>query len=222
MKNILIIGASRGIGLEFVRQLCASGASVIATARDPVGLDRLEALGAKALQLDVAKPKSIEQFLIALSAERFDCVLHVAGVFGPRLDAMNALTLGQFDDVMHTNVGCVVQMLPVLTQCLVPHGGKWVSISSVMASIALTQDSAGWVYKISKAALNMAIHSASKQHKDLVLVAMSPGWVQTDMGTSAAPLSAKTSVTNMLKTIEALGPKDTGKFLNHDGLELGW
>ena len=68
----------------------------------------------------------------------------------------------------------------------------------------------------------MAIHSASKQHKDLVLVAMSPGWVQTDMGTSAAPLSAKTSVTNMLKTIEALGPKDTGKFLNHDGLELGW
>ena len=222
MNKVLIIGASRGIGLEFARQLCASGSSVVATARDPKGLDQLEALGAKALQLDVAKPKSIEHFLSALSTERFDWVLHVAGVFGPRSDAMSALSLAQFDEVMHTNVGSVIQMLPALTPRLTPARGKWVSVSSVMASISLTQDSSGWAYKISKAALNMAVHSASKQHKNLILVAMSPGWVQTDMGTLAAPLTAKASVSNMLKTIESLEHKDTGKFLNHDGLELGW
>lgn len=222
MKKVLIIGASRGIGLEFARQLCASGSLVFATSRDQEGLDRLKALGAKALQLDVAKPKSTEHFLSALKAERFDCVLHVAGVLGPRSDATSALTFAQFDEVMHTNVGCVVQMLPALAKHLTPVHGKWISISSVMASISLTQDSAAWVYKISKAALNMAIHSASKEHKELLLVAMSPGWVQTDMGTSAAPLSAKTSVSNMLKTIGSLDHSDTGKFLNHDGLELGW
>ena len=222
MKTALVVGASRGIGLEFVRQLCARGMTVHATARDERGLKALERLGAKASVLDVAKPKSIEDFLAHTQGERFDLILHVAGVFGPRMDATKALSLVEFDEVMHTNVGCVVQLLPALIPCLNQASGKWISISSVMASMSLTTESAGWVYKISKAALNMALHAASKTYKGLTLVVMSPGWVQTDMGSSAAPLSVDKSVSSMLHTIERIGPENSGEFLNHDGMTLTW
>jgi len=222
MKTALVIGASRGIGLELVRQLLAQGVRVHATARNGVGLRELDLLGAKALELDVAKPQSIEAFLTQLKDERFDVILHVAGVFGPRTDAQKALSLGEFDEVMHTNVGSLVQLLPPLMNCLNRLGGKWVSISSVMASISLTTDSGGWAYKISKAALNMAVHAAAMTYKDLTLVAMSPGWVRTDMGSSAAPLSVAKSVSNMLKTIDGLGLEHSGQFINHDAMPLTW
>jgi NAD(P)-dependent dehydrogenase (short-subunit alcohol dehydrogenase family) len=113
-------------------------------------------------------------------------------------------------------------MLPQLMQQLSSKEGRWISISSLMASISLTQDSSGWLYKVSKAALNMAIHSASKQYPDKIIVAMSPGWVKTDMGTSAAPLTVEQSVAQMLGTLERLTLKDTGRFLNYEGQELSW
>ena len=222
MKTALVIGASRGIGLELVRQLRARGVRVHATARDEAGLRELDLLGAKALELDVAKPHSNEAFLAVLKDERFDVILHVAGVFGPRTDAQKALSLSEFDEVMHTNVGSVVQLLPPLMNCLNPVGGKWISISSVMASMSLTNDSGGWAYKISKAALNMAIHAAAKTYKDLTLVAMSPGWVRTDMGSSSASLSVAQSVSNMLKTIDGMGLEHSGQFINHDAMPLTW
>ena len=82
--HTLVIGASRGLGLEFVLQYRAAGAAVTATARDDAGLDRLRALGAKALRLDVADAASASGLAWPIDGEAFDTVIVNAGVYGPR------------------------------------------------------------------------------------------------------------------------------------------
>lgn len=75
-----------------------------------------------------------------------------------------------------------------------------------------------------QAALNAATKSMSIDlKKDNILVtAMHPGWVKTDMGGKNAPLDVDTSVTGIFNTIDKLGEDDNGKFLNYDGSELPW
>ncbi|MBV1733342.1 MAG: SDR family NAD(P)-dependent oxidoreductase, partial [Hydrogenophaga sp.] len=80
MATVLVIGASRGIGLEFVRQYRESGERVIATARDDAGLERLRALGAEPLRLDVGQPTSVSALSWQLDGEKLDVALYVAGV----------------------------------------------------------------------------------------------------------------------------------------------
>ena len=79
--KILVLGASRGIGLEFVRQYAHAGAQVTATARGDAGLQKIKALGAKALRLDVADPQSVSGLAWMLDGEKFDIALYVAGVY---------------------------------------------------------------------------------------------------------------------------------------------
>ena len=82
--NILVLGASRGIGLEFVRQYRAAGDTVIATGRDAAGLQRIEELGAKSLKLDVTDAASISGLGWQLDGEKFDIALYVAGLMSRR------------------------------------------------------------------------------------------------------------------------------------------
>ena len=122
MATVLVIGASRGIGLELVRQYTGAGDRVIATARDAAGLDRLEALGAEALKVDVANPASISGLARQLGGEKIDVALYVAGVF-PTGDAKAPPTREEFDQAMHTNVLGAMQVLPQVAP-LVEAGGS--------------------------------------------------------------------------------------------------
>ena len=81
MKTVLIVGASRGIGLELVRQYLEAGERVIATARDAAGLERLRDLGAQAMKLDVTNPASVSGLSWQLDGEKIDRAYYVAGVF---------------------------------------------------------------------------------------------------------------------------------------------
>jgi NAD(P)-dependent dehydrogenase (short-subunit alcohol dehydrogenase family) len=111
MSTILILGASRGIGLEFVRQYRAAGDRVIATARSSDGLQALEALGAQTLKLDVADPASISRLAWSLDAEKLDVAVYVAGVYSTA-GAGEPPTQQDFDRVMHTNVLGAMQAIP--------------------------------------------------------------------------------------------------------------
>jgi NAD(P)-dependent dehydrogenase (short-subunit alcohol dehydrogenase family) len=221
--KVLVMGASRGIGLEFASQYLAEGASVIATARDDEGLQRLKGLGAKALRLDVAQATSISGLAWLLDGEEIDVALYVAGVF-PHGDALTPPTREAFDQAMHTNVLGAMQAIPQVAPLVeAAHGGngRFAFISSAMAKIDGVDSSRGWVYRASKAALNMVVASAQHDYPKAIMVALSPGWVQTDMGGKGASLTVTQSVTAMRAALAGLKPEHKGAFLNYDGRPFG-
>ena len=214
--NILVIGASRGIGLEFVQQYLSAGDRVTATARDDAALELLRGLGAIALMLDVANPVSVSGLARQLDGGKIDVALYVAGVMS-RGDARTPPTLPDFDYVMRTNVLGAMQTSPQVAPLVEAAQGRFAFISSDMGHIAGVPSSYSWVYRVSKAALNMAVASARHDYPQAILVALSPGWVQTDMGGSGAPLLVQDSVAAMRHTLATLVPADSGRFFDIDG-----
>jgi NAD(P)-dependent dehydrogenase (short-subunit alcohol dehydrogenase family) len=216
MATILVIGASRGIGLEFVRQYRAAGDRVIATARDDAGLDRLRTLGAEPLRIDVADPASVSGLSWQLDGEKIDVALYVAGVID-RGTASSPPTQQAFNALMHTNVLGLMQVLPQVMPMVEEAGGVFGALSSSMGQIGPVPGSNSWLYRVSKAALNMAVSSARFDHPKATLVALDPGWVQTDMGGAAAPLTPEASVRGLRAVLANLQPADNGRLIHHDG-----
>jgi NAD(P)-dependent dehydrogenase (short-subunit alcohol dehydrogenase family) len=222
MKTALVIGASRGIGSEFVQQLLTDGWKVFATARDDEGLAHLRTLGAEPIKLDVAKTASLAELAWQLDDVKLDLAVYVAGVFGSNAHADTAPTVADFDKVMHTNVRGAMQLIPTVAPMVEAAHGKFIFISSGMGSIGETTSSGGWTYRVSKAALNMAVKAASFDYPKAIMVAMCPGWVRTAMGGTNATLSPQESVQGMLRVIESLKLADTGTYRNHSGKHLTW
>jgi NAD(P)-dependent dehydrogenase (short-subunit alcohol dehydrogenase family) len=212
----LILGASRGIGLEFVRQYAHAGAQVTATARSDEGLQHIKALGAKALKLDVADPQSVSGLAWMLNGEKFDVAIYVAGVY-TQGGATTPPTREEFDQTMHTNVLGAMQTIPQVAPIVQEAKGKFIFITSGMGSIGEAESSFGWTYRVSKAALNMAVIAAQHDYPEALLLPMCPGWVRTDMGGPNASISVEESVTAMRATIAGLTNKDKGKYFHHDG-----
>lgn len=216
MSTVLVIGASRGIGLEFVRQYLDAGERVIATARDEPGLARLRDLGAEAIQLDVAKPGSVSALAWALDGEKLDVALYVAGVID-RAGATTPPTQQAFDAVMHTNVMGLMQAIPQVLPMVEAAGGVFGALSSAMSQIASVPGSGAWLYRVSKAALNMAVSSARFDYPLARLVALDPGWVQTDMGGASAALTVEASVRGLRQVLTRVTADDNGHLFHHDG-----
>ena len=216
MSTVLIIGASRGIGLEFVRQYREAGERVIATARDDAGLERLRALGAEPLRLDVGQPTSVSALSWQLDGEKLDVALYVAGVID-RASATSPPTQPTFDRVMHTNVMGAMQVIPQVLPLVEEAGGVFGALSSAMSQIGSVPGSNSWLYRVSKAALNMAVSSARFDYPKARLVVLDPGWVQTDMGGGGAPLTAEASVRGLRAVLASVTPEDNGRLIHHDG-----
>ena len=216
MATVLVIGASRGIGLEFVRQYREAGDRVIATARDDEGLARLREMGAEPLRVDVADPASASGLSWQLDGEEIDVALYVAGVID-RGTAASPPTQQAFDHLMHTNVLGLMQVLPQVMPMVEAAGGVFGALSSSMSQIGPVPGSSSWLYRVSKAALNMAVSSARFDYPKATLVSLDPGWVQTDMGGGAAPLSAEASVRGLRAVLASLTPDDNGQLIHHDG-----
>ena len=220
--QVLVVGASRGLGLEMVAQYRADGAAVTATARDEDGLARLRALGATALTLDVASAAGASALAWPIDGAAFDVVVVNAGVYGPRSGGLEPPAQDAFDAVMHTNVLGAMRVLPQVVDALAP-GAKLAVISSRMGSMGLRESPSGWLYRASKAALNSVLKDASLVLAGrAICVAVHPGWVRTDMGGRDADLDVADAVADIRRTLARLKPADNGRFLNHDGQPLAW
>ncbi len=222
MKNILIIGASRGIGLELARQYRAGGDAVTATARDATGAERLHALGARVLHLDVTDAASCAELVWPNGAASFDVAVVNAGVYGPRLGDFEPPALADFDQVMHTNVLGPMRVLPRLAPVLTPEA-RVVVITSRMGSMGLRTHGNGWLYRASKAAANSVLKDASLLLAGkAVCWAMHPGWVRTDMGGAGADLDVADSAAGIRRKIAGSTAADNGGFFDIDGSPLSW
>ncbi len=231
MTRYLITGANRGLGLEFVRQLLARGDSVVACCREPDAAKELRALAADAgdrltlLPLDVADADAIAALPGKLPGA-VDVLVNNAGI------AAEAEVFGEFDAATMARVLQVNSIAPMLlTQALTPllekqgKQPKVVCITSVLGSITQAEGlSFGLSYGMSKAALNMGVKKLASELKrrGVALVALHPGWVQTDMGGKGATLRPEESICGMLAVIDKLSTADNGRYLTYEGKTLPW
>ena len=224
MPTTLILGASRGIGLELARQSVAARQRVIATARSDAGLAALRELGvAQALKLDVVDAASTSTLAQQLASEKIDIAWYVAGVMCSRADAHHPPSQTEFDRMMHTNVLGAMQLIPQVAPLVEAARGRLGFISSDMGRIGGAAGSNAWLYRVSKAALNMAVAAARHSYPQALFVLFHPGWVRTDMGGAQAPVRVADSVARLRVTLASATAVDNGAFFNHDGSRLnGW
>lgn len=215
MSLILILGASRGLGKALTQAYIEQGHSVIATVRKAEDMPDVQALGARVLQIDLANPASVSGLAWQLDGESIDLALYVAGVWDGHAAGVPP-TLPQFDAVMHSNVLGFMQALPQIAPMVQEAGGVIGAFSSEMSLLAQADESA-WLYRVSKAALNMAVASACQHWPGLTLLALDPGWTQTDMGGTAAPVTVEQSVQGLMQALEQVRPEDRGSLLRYDG-----
>ena len=232
MHTVLITGANRGIGLEFCRQYAAEGWRVLACSRDPDKADALAKLAALypgliALHtLDVADHARIERLAQELGGESIDLLINNAGIY-PDSDTRG---FGHTDYAEWLQAFRVNTMAPLkMAETFAPHlaRGKQkviVAITSKMGSIADNAGGGSYLYRSSKAALNMVVKSLAIDLKPggITAVVFHPGWVQTDMGGPNAMIPAAQSVSGMRQMIGRLTAADSGKFFGYDGQEILW
>lgn len=222
MPTILITGANRGLGLEFARQYAADGWRVLATVRDPLKGKPASDAGAEVYVCDVADPAGVKRLSASLAGVSIDVLLNNAGVYGER-QSFGDVDPDEFLRVMRINALAPLKMAEAFASHL--SGRKIIaSVSSKMGSIADNTSGNFYAYRASKAALDMITKGMALDlaARGVIAVALSPGWVRTDMGGPQAPLDAATAVAGMKAVLDNLTPADSGRFLHYDGTEVAW
>lgn len=233
--QICITGANRGLGLEFCRQLLSQNNSqnqIFATVRN---LDRAAELKQLMLQssgrlqifeLDVSNSDSVVSFALnlknSLKSKKLALLINNAGVFEDDGGISKDFKPDALIKSFNVNAIGPMRVLSALIEHLECPGAKVVNISSLMGSLADNSSGGYYAYRASKAALNMCVRSFAIDRPEFITVAMHPGWVQTDMGGSRAPLSAAESVESLLRVLSGLSVHDSGTFKNYDGSNLPW
>ena len=230
MATVLITGANRGIGLEFVKQYLARGEKVVATCRDLEAATELQQLRAEnenlsLLSLDVSCDESLTAFPAQLENTPIDIFINNAGVYGPRDSVFNNVDEENWLPVLRVNA--IAPML--LTQLIIENlklgqDKKLLYITSKMGSIDDNKGGGSYVYRSSKAALNAVVKSIAVDLADdgFAVAVLHPGWVRTDMGGPNGLIDAGTSVAGMVSVIDNLGRSNTGSFFNYDGTIIPW
>ena len=218
MPSVMIIGASRGIGLGFVKAYAAAdGWQVHATTRT---LDAPGELGevqgdVTLYQLDVVDAGQIHALAMALEGKALDILIHNAGVYGRDMSR---------DLVLTTNAEAPFQVISALMPAVERSQEKKIVILSSHTGARNGGPTPTDVYGASKAALNDHYREVEPEWRERGInsVAFHPGWVQTDMGGASAPVTVADSVRGMRQVIRTLGPDDSGKFLDWQGKEISW
>jgi NAD(P)-dependent dehydrogenase (short-subunit alcohol dehydrogenase family) len=213
----MIIGASRGIGLELVRQYLADGWRVHATTRT---LHKPGALGSLTgdlvlYELDVRNADQIEALRLALAGEGIDVLIYNAGVYGTGMPR---------DEVMRINADAPISVTEALLEAVLRGEEKKILLmTSQMGARRGSRRDLG-TYGESKAALNDKFreHAPAWGSRGITAIVMHPGWVRTDMGGRSASLSPQASVSGIRNVLAGLRPEDHGRFLTWDGREHPW
>jgi NAD(P)-dependent dehydrogenase (short-subunit alcohol dehydrogenase family) len=209
MPTALITGAGRGLGKELARQYEADGWRVIATTRR---------------DFDVTQPQEVRAFSEKLKGVPIDLLFCNAGISGKRGTSIGSFDYASWEEVLRVNVLGAAAVAEAFVDNVAASERKVIAfMSSRLGSIA---DTGGQTlpYSSSKAALNMVARAFSilLAPRGIIVLALHPGWVRTDMGGAGAPLEPGESVRGLRKVIAGSKKEDSGKFLTHDGAGLPW
>lgn len=230
-KTILVTGANRGIGLELVRQYAIAGCNVLACCRDPGSASELQKTqqtnkNISIYQLDVTNENHIKEIAKKLKNFPIDILFNNAGVAG-KDNLFGSISYEDLISTFKVNTVAPVMIAQALINQINQGKNKLiVNTSSTLASIELNDGSDwAWVsYRISKSALNAATKSLANllKPKKITVIALDPGWVQTDMGGKDADLTPEESVKGIRKVVENISLEDSGKFIRYNGQSVPW
>ncbi len=232
-RHCLVTGANRGLGLAFVRQLLDRGDHVVAACRQPGKATALNTLAGEfpgrlhVLPLDVANTKSRAVFvhelpLVLGDDGRIDLLVNNAGVLhsGERFAHVDPLIL---EDSFRTNAIGPFLLVQALAPSLAD-GARIANLSSEMGSIGTRNEFRSPSYCSSKSAQNMLTVQLAHalRARGIIVLALHPGWVQTDMGGASATLDSNDAVRGLLQVINAATLEDSGRFMDWRGEPLPW
>lgn len=229
-ESVLITGCSGGIGLALAEEFARGGWKVLATARN-AKQSELPELARKwenlsILTLDVAQDSTILDVAQRLADESLNVLINNAAVFpGEGDEPFETIDPEWFNQAFDTNVVGVARV----TKAFLPHlrrsaHARVANISSGAGSISEKEDFDYYPYSVSKAALNMLTRALAAEFRkdEIIVTAISPGWVKTRMGGASAPLTPRQSAESLFKTITGLSMEQSGKFLGRNGEEYAW
>ncbi|KAF8605265.1 CsgA protein [Ceratobasidium sp. AG-I] len=235
----MVVGANRGIGLEFVRQLNTSN-RIVATYRDPNKIDQLQALSSDPYnstrlhlaRLDMSDAQSCKEAAEDAKAKLsvIDVLIINAGVNGNKGPLLSLDTKGTAS-VLDNNILGPLRICQAFVPLLKDDAAagndpasKLIFLSSQRGSLEIVNDARGSAYSISKAGLNMMGRKFAYELKPskIAVGLLHPGWVQTDMGGEDAPVTPEDSVSGMLKVIDRLNMTNTGEFWDYTGETHPW
>jgi NAD(P)-dependent dehydrogenase (short-subunit alcohol dehydrogenase family) len=234
-KTVLVTGANRGIGLEFVNHYASAGYTVIATARNPSEADELSALAAGNAnivveELDVNDFAKVDALAAKYADTPIDILINNAGITGnPRNQVFGSIDYATFEAVMNTNVRGPLKMTEAFVSHVAASGEKKVAVvTSSEGSIGMVTTNRQPFYRGSKAAVNMVMRNIATSLKDqgVIVVLVNPGPVDTDMMAAARgrmPLrTTELAVDEMAAVIQAATLEGSATFFNFDGTVLPW
>jgi NAD(P)-dependent dehydrogenase (short-subunit alcohol dehydrogenase family) len=230
MKRFVVTGANRGLGLEFVRQLLARGDRVLGGCRQPAKAQALNQLSGEypnrlhVLPLDVSQPRSITEFAreVPLVFESIDALVNNAGVLPPgeRFGEVLPETLEHSFRVNAMGPFLLAQALAER----IADGGLVLNLSSRLGAMGETREFRSPSYALSKAALNMATVQLAHalRERGIRVLALTPGWVRTDMGGPTAEVAPDDSVAGLLAVADAATAAQSGRFLDWRREDVPW
>lgn len=225
MKNIVISGANRGIGLELTK-LFAEENRVYALCRSDFPADALNN-NIVVVKLDVTYETSIKEFAEMLNKDTvpIDLLINNAGVDGRGNGRETKVDAETVTDVFATNtVAPMILSLHLLDALKRAEKPSVISVSSRMGTHGALNEynSTQWPYSSSKAALSFAVSAFALNEPEIKWISVHPGWVRTRMGGEGADIDTAESVSGIKKLYDNIDSLESGKMYNYDGTEMDW
>ena len=228
--SVVITGANRGIGLELTDQYLADGWQVHACCRQPQSANSLDDLASNPAlaihKLDVRDTQSISMLSHALADTPIDLLINNAGISTDRQrQDFGAIDYEDWSHVLDVNtLGPYRVSIALTNQVANSERRQMVNISSALGSIERYTTGGHYIYRSSKAALNMVTVNLAHdlRSRGITVLSVHPGWVRTDMGGSNADISTQTSAAGLRRLIGNTTIEDSGRFFSWDGSALPW